>query len=257
MANEVILRLDTAQESRTLTPQEMMLHKELKARVLGWAAIERSRRRQSSRLLQIKEGDACTKFFHQKANSRRSRNLIAYLKQDSGNIVWNHTEKENILYQHFAQILGSTVQRTCTLDWDRLHLSQVHDPSLDLPFTENEIKNTIREMPGEKAPGPDGFTGTFYKVCWHIIQDDLMAAIECFYHLRAGPLEHLNGAYIALIPKSDVDEHAADFRPISLINSFAKLITKTYGYQDTLISSFPVRKVHLSKAAASRITLCT
>ena len=42
MANEVILRLDTAQESRTLTPQEMMLHKELKARVLEWAAIERS-----------------------------------------------------------------------------------------------------------------------------------------------------------------------------------------------------------------------
>jgi hypothetical protein len=70
-----------------------------------------------------------------------------------------------------------------------------------------------------------------------------MAAIECFYHLHAGPLEHLNGAYIALIPKSDVAEHAADFRPISLINSFAKLTTKArhcpYGYQGTLISLFP------------------
>ena len=69
-----------------------------------------------------------------------------------------------------------------------------------------------------------------------------MAAIECFYHLRAGPLELPNGAYIALIPKSDVAEHAADFRPISLINSFAKLITKTLsirlsGHIDQLISS--------------------
>jgi hypothetical protein len=97
-------------------------------------------------------------------------------------------------------------------------------------------------MLGEKAPGPDGFTGTFYNVCWHIIKGDLMAAIECFYHLHAGPLEHLNGAYIALIPKSDVAEHAADFRPISLINSFAKLTTKTLsirlsGHIDLLISN--------------------
>jgi len=116
-------------------------------------------------------------------------------------------------------------------------------------------------MLGEKAHGPDGFTGTFYNVCWHIIKGDLMAAIECFYHLHAGPLEHLNGAYIALIPKSDVAEHAADFRPISLINSFAKLTTKArhcpYGYQGTLISLFRIHKVHLSKAVASRTTSCT
>jgi hypothetical protein len=78
-----------------------------------------------------------------KANSHRKRNLIAYLKQDTGSIVWNHTKKESILHQHFAQILGSTAQRTCSLDWAGFHLSQVHDPSLDLPFTENEIKNTI------------------------------------------------------------------------------------------------------------------
>lgn len=144
MANDIILRLDIAQESRALTSQELALHKEkeLKTRVLGWAAIERSRRRQSSRLLQIKEGDACTNFFHQKANSHRQRNLIAYLKQDNGSIVWNHSEKENILCQYFAEILGSTTQRTCSLDWDRLQLSRVHDPSLDLPFTEDEIKKT-------------------------------------------------------------------------------------------------------------------
>jgi hypothetical protein len=90
------------------------------------------------------------------------------------------------------------------LDWERLQLSQVHDPSLDLPFTEIEIKNTIQELPGEKAPRPDGFTGTFYKLCSHIIKDDLVASIECFYHLYARSLEHLNRAYIALILKTEV-----------------------------------------------------
>lgn len=54
-----------------------------------------------------------------------------------------------------------------------------------------------------------------------------MEALHCFYNLQAGPLEHLNGASIVLIPKSDIVEHAKDSRPISLINSFAKLIAKT------------------------------
>jgi hypothetical protein len=67
----------------------------------------------------------------------------------------------------------------------------------DLPFTEDEIKNTIWQVPGEKAPGPDGFIGTFYKVCWSIIREDLIAATQCFYQLRARPLEHLNGAILS------------------------------------------------------------
>jgi hypothetical protein len=41
----------------------------------------------------------CTKFFHQRANGRRKRNLIAYLKTPSDNIVWSHDGKEVIMYQ--------------------------------------------------------------------------------------------------------------------------------------------------------------
>lgn len=115
MANDNILRLDVAQESRTLSAHELDLRKELKVRVLGWAAVERSRRRQSSSI-QIKEGDACTKFFRRKAASRRKKNLIAYLKSDNGEIVWNHSEKEDILSSYFTNILGTRTNRSCSLD---------------------------------------------------------------------------------------------------------------------------------------------
>ena len=57
-----------------------------------------------------------------------------------------------------------------------------------------------------------------------------MAAMSSFYNLRAGPLEHLNGANIVLIPKTKTPKYAKDFRPISLVHSFGKLITKT-GHQ--------------------------
>jgi hypothetical protein len=45
-------------------------------------------------------------------------------------------------------------------------------------FSEAEIKNAIIELPAEKAPSPDGFTGVFYRSCWDIIRTEIMAAFH-------------------------------------------------------------------------------
>jgi hypothetical protein len=44
--------------------------------------------------------------------------------------------------------------------------------------------------------------------------------------LRPPPLPKLNGALLTLLPKKEVAELPGDFKPISLIYSFAKLISK-------------------------------
>lgn len=169
--------------------------RDFKLQVLGWVAIERSHRRQCSRPIQIKEGDACTKFFHRRANGQRKRNLIPYLKDSDDHIVWSHEGKVQILQHFYSYLLGTHVQRDQALDWDRLHLCTI-DELFDRPFTEDELENTVMMLPVEKAPGPDGFTGTFYKKCWQMIKPDVLAAMDCFYHHRTGPLVHLNGANI-------------------------------------------------------------
>lgn len=118
------------------------------------------------------------------------------------------------------------MERTTPFDWDRLDLTKLDDPEMDARFTQTELDLVIKELPAEKAPGPDGFTGTFYKLCWPMIRNDVLAAMDRFFELRAGPLEKLNGANIVLIPKIEVPEQLKDFRPISLIHFFGKLITK-------------------------------
>ena len=52
-----------------------------------------------------------------------------------------------------------------------------------------------------KAPGPDGFTGHFYKTCWHLIKADLMEALYFLHQGNAHQLRLLNSAYLTLIPK--------------------------------------------------------
>lgn len=37
---------------------------------------------------------------------------------------------------------------------------------LDVPFIEEEIWATVKSLPADKAPGPDGFTVEFYVSAW-------------------------------------------------------------------------------------------
>jgi hypothetical protein len=40
----------------------------------------------------------------------------------------------------------------------------------------------IRDLNGDKAPGPDGFTMAFFQKCWDILKNDLMAVFAEFHN---------------------------------------------------------------------------
>ena len=42
-------------------------------------------------------------------------------------------------------------------------LDQEEIENLNRPITSTEIKTIIRNLPENKSPGPDGFTGEFYQ----------------------------------------------------------------------------------------------
>jgi hypothetical protein len=93
-------------------------------------------------------------------------------------------------------------------------------------FNDDEIKNVIMGMHSEKAPGPDGFIGIFYKSCFELIKDDLSSAIHDFYHHRCKNLNLVNETNITLLQKREGADMIDMFRPTSLINSFMKILTK-------------------------------
>jgi hypothetical protein len=96
---------------------------------------------------------------------------------------------------------------------------------LSRPFEEKEMDDIVKNMPADRAPGPDGYSGLFLKKCWHIIKKDFYNLARDFHDGRVG-LQNINGSYITLIPKKAPPESVNDYRPISLTSVCLKFLTK-------------------------------
>jgi hypothetical protein len=157
-------------------------------------------------------------------------------------VVWSHSDREKVVYNHFLKHLGSYVPRKCRINLASLGWQSKPLDHLEADVSEAELKHVILNAPKEKAPGPDGFIGLFFSTCWSIIKHDLLTAIQHFCSLNQQNLHLLNEAYIVLVPKKSCPERVTDFRPISLAHSFSKILSKILASRlgselDSLISS--------------------
>jgi hypothetical protein len=225
MANTLMLRFDVAQESRALSQAEVGLRRMLKHAVLGLASLERTIARQRSRIRWLQEGDANTKLFHAVANGRRTKNYIAAVRVREETTT-TQERKNELFTEEFARLTGSIQTIAHTINLEALGIPVADLSELDNMFTEEEVWNTIREMPNDHAPGPDGFTGAFYQRAWPIIKHDILAGIMKLGVGDGRGFARLNRALITLIPKIPEAIETKDFRPISLVHSFAKLFSK-------------------------------
>lgn len=101
MANEVILRLETAQEDRRLCTVELALLRQLKKRLLGLASLERTIARQRARVQGLRDGDATAQFFRIHASKRRRRNHIMCLR-DGDRVARDQDGKEDVASTYYA-----------------------------------------------------------------------------------------------------------------------------------------------------------
>lgn len=104
-------------------------------------------------------------------------------------------------------------------------MSRSEAEGLEIPFTEQEVREAIKECGGSKAPGPDGVNFKFIRRFWHIIREDLMKAVMWFYD-KGEISRGCNASFVTLIPKVENPVGLSEFRPISLIGSYYKVLSK-------------------------------
>jgi hypothetical protein len=159
------------------------------------------------------------------ANGRRVKNFILAIRHGN-ELITDQSRKEEVCFNSYRELLGRIQNRERTIDLDVLEMQEQLLGDLEEIFSENEVWEAIKELPPDRAPGPDGFIGAFYKRAWPIIKPEIMAAILKLYVGDGRAFGRLNHALITLIPKKQGAEEVGDFRPISLVHSFAKLFSK-------------------------------
>jgi hypothetical protein len=166
-----------------------------------------------------------TKYFHARATERYRRNAISEIQDEDGNTLVEHQQKAAAFWQCFKNRMGVSFPPRVSIVFDR-YISVVH--GLDVladPFSVEEIEGVMSHLKVDKAPGPDGFNGLFFKHCWAIIKNDFIKLCMDF-HSGMASLQNINGSFITLVPKKQSAETVNDFRPISLTNTSLKFLTK-------------------------------
>jgi hypothetical protein len=80
-------------------------------------------------------------------------------------------------------------------------------------------------LTSNKSSGPDGFNMDFVKKCWPVIAPDFYDLFNKFFE-GSLCMHSINGSYVTLTPKNSSPDSVGDYRPISLLNTSVKVLTK-------------------------------
>ena len=106
-------------------------------------------------------------------------------------------------------------------------LNQEETENLNQPITSMEIETIIKNLPTNKSPRPDGFTGEFYQKCREELTPILSNSIKLFQKVTGKLPNSFYEATITTIPKPDNDAtRKENYRPISLMNIDVKILNK-------------------------------
>ncbi|KAK3199090.1 hypothetical protein Dsin_022505 [Dipteronia sinensis] len=192
-----------------------------------WKGIRRNEQMwsQKARVKWTIDGDRNSKYFHIMANGRRRHNQINVLNINGVRCTDPPSIREGI-FDHFKrQYQKLPWQRQSIHNWNVKSITDSEREDLEKSFSKEELWEAVSNCDGDKASGPDGLNLSFVKDNWDVIQTDFMSFLQDFHRFNTG-VKDINQTFITLIPKTLNPSVLGDYRPISLVNSLYKVLSK-------------------------------
>ena len=183
--------------------------------------------KQRSRIQWLHSGDRNTGFFHAVTRERLTINKFSVIENSNGDAVYEEEQIVRTIEDYYKDLFSS--QQTNSLQivdevLSPLITSEMNDALIRIP-DKQEITQAVFSIHPDKAPGPDGFSASFYQSFWDIIGDDVAEEIRNFF--TSNTLNaRFNETHVRMIPKMRGAKGVADYRPIALCSTHCKIIAK-------------------------------
>ena len=214
----------TGQQAHT---ENFRVKKNELAKLLGitaQGALVRSRF-QSAELM-----DAPSKFFFNLEKKNGQKRFIHALRSEDGTLLSDHADIRRRAVGFYEELYKSEIfqnQAEDSVFLDKLpQVSTEANVDLGRALTLEELDIALQGMQCAKVPGVDGIPIDFYKSFWPEMGEDILAVLSDSLAKGRLPLS-CRRAVLSLLPKKGDLNDIKSWRPVSLLCSEYKLLSKT------------------------------
>ncbi len=181
-----------------------------------------------SRFKFSKEFNTPSPYFYRFEKKENSKRKISHLIADNGEVVCEPEGIKQIATAFYTNLYSKEETDSSAQDTLLQNLPVVGDENkemCDQPISLEELTAAVTSSSNSKTPGLDGLPFEFYKTFWETIGQDLLDVINYAIENNDLPIS-CKRSVITLIPKKGDLGLIKNWRPVSLLCSDYKLLTK-------------------------------